>query len=53
MLRKLKVPIKIVSLLNAIGIGKNPPDLSKRTELSYSKLKKFISLNHPVDPDTG
>jgi hypothetical protein len=43
----------MISILNAVGIGVNPPDPNKKIELSYSKLRKFIALNHPVDPDTN
>lgn len=45
--------MKVITILNAIGIGVNPPDPNKLNQLSYSKLRKFIALNHPVDPDSS
>ena len=53
MLKKLKVPLKVIAILNAVGIGVSPPDNDKQKQLSYSKIRKFIALNHPVDPDTS
>ena len=52
MLKKAKVPMKVITFLNAIGIGVNPPDPNKINQMNYSKVRKFIALNHPVDPDT-
>ena len=53
MLKKMKVPLKVIAMLNAAGIGLDPPDKDKRIPLSYSKIRRFIALNHPVDPDTS
>ena len=45
--------MKVITLLNTLGIGVNPPDPNKKNKMSYSKVRKFIALNHPVDPDTS
>lgn len=45
--------MKVITILNAVGIGVNPIDPKNKNELTYSKLRKYIALNHPVDPDTS